>query len=75
LEKIDHMQWIAIRLIRAYRFLIRPYMAPACRFHPSCSRYAEEAIGKYGLCRGGMLAAWRICRCNPHNAGGYDPVK
>lgn len=48
--------------------------APSCRFVPSCSAYAIEAISKYGACKGGLLALWRILRCNPFCKGGYDPV-
>jgi len=46
-----------------------------CRFSPTCSQYGIEAISKYGIVKGGLLAAWRILRCNPWNKGGYDPVK
>lgn len=46
-----------------------------CRFHPTCSEYGYQAIGKYGVIRGGFMAAWRVVRCNPWNKGGYDPVK
>lgn len=46
-----------------------------CRFHPTCSEYGYAAIEKYGLIKGGSLAAWRVLRCNPFNKGGYDPLK
>jgi uncharacterized protein len=65
---------LLIYLVRAYRWLVSPVLAPACRFHPSCSSYAEEALARHGALRGGWLAARRICRCGPWNAGGYDPV-
>lgn len=61
-------------VVRAYRWLISPMLPPACRFHPSCSSYAEEALQRHGALRGGWLAARRVCRCGPWHAGGYDPV-
>ena len=61
-------------LLRVYRYLLSPMLAPACRFHPSCSAYAEEAIEEYGALRGGWLAARRVCRCGPWHPGGFDPV-
>jgi uncharacterized protein len=60
--------------VRAYRYLLSPLLPPSCRFHPSCSEYAEEALARHGALRGGWLAARRICRCGPWNPGGYDPV-
>ena len=64
----------AVLLVRAYRYCVSPMLPPACRFHPSCSAYAEEALGTHGMFRGGWLAAKRVCRCNPWNEGGLDPV-
>jgi len=61
-------------LIIAYRWVVSPMLPPACRFHPSCSSYAEEALQRYGALRGGWLTARRVCRCGPWHAGGYDPV-
>ena len=61
-------------LIRFYRRGISPATPPACRFTPSCSAYAEEAIEKYGTGKGGWLALRRILRCNPFGGKGYDPV-
>ena len=61
-------------LVRAYRYFVSPILAPACRFHPSCSEYAEQALLEHGALRGGWLAARRICRCGPWSAGGIDPV-
>lgn len=61
-------------LIRFYKRRISPGLPPSCRFFPTCSEYAYEAIGKYGAIKGGLLAAWRILRCNPFCKGGYDPV-
>lgn len=60
--------------IRAYRYFISPLLPAACRFHPSCSAYAEQALEDHGALRGGWLAARRICRCGPWHPGGYDPV-
>jgi len=60
--------------VRGYQWFLRPLLAPACRFHPSCSEYADEAFARHGALRGGWLAARRVCRCGPWHAGGYDPV-
>jgi putative membrane protein insertion efficiency factor len=67
---------IAILLLplRLYRTLISPALAPRCRYYPSCSAYAEEAIRTHGILRGGVLATWRVLRCNPFSAGGVDEV-
>ena len=61
-------------LIRSYQVLISPYLGRHCRFTPSCSAYAMEAIEKYGAFKGGWLAIKRIGRCHPFCEGGYDPV-
>jgi len=61
-------------LLRGYRYFVSPLLGPTCRFHPSCSQYAEQALAEHGLLRGGWLAARRLCRCGPWHAGGYDPV-
>jgi putative membrane protein insertion efficiency factor len=61
-------------LLRAYKLLISPYFAGSCRFLPSCADYADEAIARHGVVRGGWLAARRLCRCHPFCAGGHDPV-
>lgn len=60
--------------IRVYRYAISPMLPPACRFHPSCSEYAIEALRRHGPVAGGWLAVSRICRCQPLNDGGLDPV-
>jgi len=60
--------------IRFYRKWITPNTAPSCRFSPTCSSYAEEAIMRFGVIKGTGLAIWRILRCNPFCKGGYDPV-
>jgi putative membrane protein insertion efficiency factor len=67
-------RFLAMSLIRCYQWTISPLLGPCCRFHPSCSRYALEAIGRFGLLRGGWLAARRIGRCHPWHPGGLDPV-
>ena len=61
-------------LIHAYRALISPMVAGRCRFHPSCSAYAEEAVRVHGALKGGVLAAWRVARCSPLSGGGVDRV-
>jgi len=61
-------------LVRAYRYFISPLLPAACRFYPSCSAYAEQALEDHGVLRGGWLAAHRVCRCGPWHPGGYDPV-
>ena len=65
---------LAILLVRWYQRLLSPVLGQRCRFEPTCSAYAIEAIRKKGLLRGILLAAWRILRCNPFCRGGYDPV-
>ena len=68
----------AARIVRtslwAYQVVLRPVLPPSCRFVPSCSEYAHEAIGTHGVWRGGLMAARRIGRCHPWHAGGWDPV-
>ena len=61
-------------LIRVYRRYISPLFPPCCRFYPTCSTYAMQAVEKYGALKGGWLAVKRILRCNPFSKGGYDPV-
>ena len=61
-------------VIRVYQLTVSPLLAPTCRFHPSCSRYAVESLRTHGALKGGTLAAWRVCRCHPWNPGCLDPV-
>ncbi len=70
----DVMKKILISLIRFYQKNVSPLKTPCCRFTPTCSAYAVEAIEKHGAFKGSALAVWRILRCNPLCKGGYDPV-
>ena len=67
--------YLATFLIKVYRYAISPILPSSCRFYPSCSEYAIEALGKYGLLKGSWLALKRIARCHPLSAGGHDPVR
>jgi uncharacterized protein len=67
-------QRLLIGLIAAYRVAISPLLGSNCRFHPTCSAYAAQAIEELGALRGSWLAARRLLRCHPYNPGGYDPV-
>ncbi len=69
------MKVVLIFFIRGYRLLISPLLPPSCRFTPTCSEYAIQAIEKYGALRGVYLGARRLLRCHPFHSGGYDPVK
>ena len=69
------MRNILINIIRFYRKNISPLKNPCCRYVPTCSQYAIEAVEKYGAFKGGLMAAWRILRGNPLSKGGDDPVK
>jgi putative membrane protein insertion efficiency factor len=61
-------------MIRAYQLLISPILPPSCRYYPTCSQYAAEAIARHGAWRGSLLAGWRLLRCHPWGGSGYDPV-
>ena len=63
-----------LALIGAYRRVLSPRLPARCRYEPSCSAYAEEALRTHGALRGAILAAWRVLRCNPFSHGGFDPV-
>lgn len=68
------IQRAALELLRAYKWAISPMLPPACRYTPTCSEYAMEAIERFGVLRGGMKAMARVLRCHPFVKGGYDPV-
>ena len=68
------MRTLFVFLIRVYRFAVSPLLGPRCRFYPTCSSYAEQAISEHGLLRGGWLSLRRIGKCHPWHAGGVDPV-
>jgi len=68
------MKRLAIALIRLYQRTLSRVLPPTCRFTPTCSRYAAEAIERHGLLRGGWMGVRRICRCHPWSEGGHDPV-
>ncbi len=68
------MRSVLVWLVKAYRYAVSPMLGPSCRFEPSCSSYAVEALERHGATRGTWLAAKRVCRCHPWHPGGYDPV-
>jgi len=68
------LRTVAIAPIRAYQRVVSPLLPPRCKYEPSCSHYAAQAVGQYGILRGLILAGWRLLRCNPWSHGGYDPV-
>jgi len=68
------MKWILIGLIKGWRAVVSPWYGPCCKYYPSCSAYALEAVQLHGAIKGGALAVWRLLRCNPWSRGGVDPV-
>ncbi len=68
------MKKLLLQLIKGYQRWISPLKPPCCRFYPSCSQYAAEAVKRHGAGKGGILAIWRVLRCNPWNRGGIDRV-
>jgi len=66
---------VALLPIRLYQILISPALGSRCKYYPSCSEYAVQAVGGYGILRGLVLAGWRLLRCNPWSHGGFDPVE
>ncbi|CAN5663612.1 membrane protein insertion efficiency factor YidD [soil metagenome] len=69
------MKYAVLGLLELYKMLISPFLPPACRFEPTCSEYAKQAVEKYGAMKGSWLGLKRILRCQPFSKGGYDPVK
>jgi uncharacterized protein len=69
------VKFVLVHLLRTYQLVISPLLPPACRFTPTCSTYAIEAIQEYGALRGFYMALRRLLRCHPFHPGGYDPVK
>jgi putative membrane protein insertion efficiency factor len=69
------LRWLAVLPIRAYQRLFSPLLGARCKYYPSCSEYAAQAIGRFGILRGLVLAGWRLLRCNPWSHGGFDPVE
>lgn len=83
MKGIRSIRYIPMGMIWLYQKTVSPDHSPlmtrlvpggVCRFHPTCSEYAYTAIERYGIVKGGAMGAWRICRCNPFNPGGFDPV-
>lgn len=68
------MKQLCLLLIKFYRLAISPLKPPCCRFYPTCSEYALQAVEKYGVVKGGYLAVKRVLKCHPFHPGGYDPV-
>ena len=69
------LETFLVVLVRAYQLCVSPFLGPCCRFYPSCSEYAIDAIRRHGPLRGPFLALLRLLRCHPLHPGGYDPVK
>ena len=68
------MKWLLLLIVRFYRRFLSPLLPASCRFYPTCSAYAQEALTKHGAIRGSYLSVRRICKCHPWNPGGVDPV-
>lgn len=69
------MKFAVLSLLELYKAFVSPFLPPACRFEPTCSEYARQAVEKYGAMKGSWLGVKRILRCQPFSKGGYDPVK
>jgi hypothetical protein len=69
------MKYLIVKFIRVYQIILSPISRPSCRFYPTCSQYAVEAIEKRGVVVGLLKGIWRVIRCNPFGGSGYDPVK
>ena len=73
-EDVGVARWIFLLPVRGYRYWIAPWLGDNCRYEPTCSRYALEAVGEHGVLRGSWLSIRRISRCHPFHEGGFDPV-
>jgi hypothetical protein len=71
---VSAARWLVVAVLRLYQRVVSPALPATCKYHPSCSHYAVEAVRTYGVLRGVVLAAWRLVRCNPWSHGGLDPV-
>ncbi len=69
------MQWLLIGGLKAYKWVLSPWLPSACRFYPTCSEYMREAVEKYGAAKGVWMGVRRLLRCHPFQAGGFDPVR
>lgn len=67
------LSMLLVGLVRVYQWCIRPCLPPTCRYQPGCSEYFIQAVGKYGPVVGAAKGVWRVCRCHPFSAGGFDP--
>jgi hypothetical protein len=72
---VRYIRALLVLPIRVYQRLVSPAIGPHCRYYPSCSEYAAQAVQRYGILRGLVLAGWRLLRCNPWSHGGFDPVE
>ena len=68
------MSALLVLLVKTYQWTLRPFIGAHCRFEPSCSHYAIEALRTHGAARGAVMSGWRVLRCNPWHPGGWDPV-
>ncbi|RLC26912.1 MAG: membrane protein insertion efficiency factor YidD [Deltaproteobacteria bacterium] len=73
-NSVFSLRYIPIALIVVYQRFISPFWSPSCRFYPTCSSYARQAFLKYGIIKGGVLSAVRLCKCHPFHPGGHDPL-
>ncbi len=69
------MKYLIVKFIQMYQIILSPISRPSCRFYPTCSQYAVEAVEKRGVVVGLLKGVWRVIRCNPFGGSGYDPVK
>ncbi len=74
-RRSNPVAFLLILVVRGYQKVLSPLLPSSCKYHPSCSQYAIEALREFGVLRGAVLAAWRVLRCNPMSYGGYDPVE